>query len=172
MRKESCTGPYTNIALMWKSWCRIITLNLVEKFDGQIRGHRDVVGDPWTYVHSVVVRVVQVQTGYNCVDLLRADNGLDPLHLHYVVHVGLPLNVRSPVVPLCPSAVDHHTDPSYRHLNDSSVIASTVPYDTVPFLANEFVLKLAMLDHHHDHLLNTHVERSLSSYHSWMSFHC
>ena len=127
-----------------------------------------MIGGLWTYVHSVVVRVrvVLVQTGYNCVDRLlillvhlRAGKNLDPFCLHHEVHVNSPLHGHSPGVALRPLSVDHHIDPLSHHRNESSVIGSKVPYDRIPFLANEFALKLAMLDHHHDHLPHIHGER-------------
>ena len=93
LRKESCTGPYSKIALIQISWYRIIALNRVDEIDPYAHGCRDVVRVFQTYVHDYRDVVHVVQTGCNCVGLplillvrLRVGNTLDPLHVQHVDH--------------------------------------------------------------------------------------
>ena len=98
LRKESCTGPYSNIALIRISSYRIITLNRVDEFVPYAHGLESVVDD-----YRDVVHVVQI--GHKRVDLPMSleghhldDSNRGPLRLPYVAHVTLLVHAR--ILPL------------------------------------------------------------------------
>ena len=134
LRKESCTGPYANIALILISSYRIIALNRVDEIVPYARGRESVVDERMDVVHVVLMECSSVGLPKILGVHLRVDNTLDPLHHPRVIHVALLLIARDRLLTLCLVVVGRRIDPLYRCHHDSLVSGSKVRSGLVSYV--------------------------------------